>query len=104
MTPRLSFSGSLKAPITRRAHSTSASAGENTSLHGADLAGVDQRLAIHAKRLALFAFRCKTSLVTEIIVDAVDHIESVGARRQHDMAKPGKQHGTTVGCGSRAFP
>ena len=55
---------------------------------GGDLAGVDQRLAVHAEDAALLAFGAKARFVAKIIVDAVDDVEAESPGRQHT----GRQH------------
>src|SRR5690242_1224846 len=45
-----------------------------------DLARVDQRLAVHAERAAPLAFLAQAKLVLEVVIDAVDDVEAIGAR------------------------
>ena len=58
---------------------------------GCDLLRVDQRLAVEAEIARLPAFGGKTFRVAEIVIDAVENIEAVGARRGDAGHQP-RQH------------
>src|SRR5680860_1498079 len=62
---------------------------------GADLARMDQRLAVHAENAAALALIAQTLLVAEVVVDAIDDVELVGARGDQGHGEPG-HHGETV--------
>src|SRR5687767_1497350 len=61
--------------------------GENL-VAGADLARMDQSLAVHAEDTAALALIAQTLLVAEVIIDAVDDIEAVGARGDEGHGEP----------------
>ena len=79
ITPLPSFSGSANAAMILRAKATSASGGANTSLAIGNLVGVDQRLAVEAQSAALRTLAPEAVAVLEVVVDAVEHVEAVGA-------------------------
>ena len=54
-----------------------------------DLARVDQRLAVEAHVAALLAFRPEAVEVLDVVVDAVDDVDAVGARRDDAIGEPG---------------
>ena len=68
---------------------------------GGDLARMDQRLAVHAEYAALPAFGPKTVLVLDVIVDAVDDVEAMGACRRNAGREPG-EHGRPLRRQQRA--
>ncbi len=69
----------------------------------ADLRGVDQGLAVHAERAALLTFSAQAVFVAEVVVDAVDDVELVGAGGGHGHGKPGDDGQTVVVGESAAF-
>ena len=85
-----------------RAQETSSSVGEKISLHGRHLRGVDQRLAVHAERAAVLAFLAEADLVAEVVVDAVEDVEAVGARGDDGHGQPRHDGDAVVqGAGAR---
>src|SRR5262245_65797826 len=44
-----------------------------------DLIGVDQCFAVHAKRAATLTLLAQAKLVLEVVIDAVDDVEAIGA-------------------------
>ena len=70
-------------------------------MHTRDLTGMDQRLAVHAQRAALLAFGAEARLVAEVVVDAVDHVEPIGPRREQRHRQPW-QDGEAAAGGQRA--
>src|SRR5947207_15786142 len=63
--------------------------GREDLIAGLDLRGMDQRLAVHAKRAALLAFGPEPCVILEVIIDAIDHIEAEAPRREHAHGQPG---------------
>ena len=52
-----------------------------------DLAGMDQRLAVEAHLQPLLADGAEALGVLDVVVDAVEDREAIGARRQHADAR-----------------
>src|SRR4029450_2233942 len=55
---------------------------------GRDLARVDQRLAVHTKRAAVFAFLAQAALVAEVVIDAVEDVKMISAGRDNGHGEP----------------
>ena len=101
MTPLRVFSGWPKASITFRDQSTSSSVGEKISCRG-NLARMDQGLAIHAQRPPAFALLAQALLILEVVVDAIDDVESVGTCRSEGHGEPRHDREAVVqGAGAR---
>src|SRR5579885_431088 len=66
-----------------------------------DLAGMDESLAIKAKLDTLTAFSFKPVLIADVIVDAVENIDAVDARRGNAGCKP-REHGRSARHETRA--
>ena len=62
---------------------------------GPDLARMDQSLAVHAEGAAALAFVTQALLVAEVVIDAVDDVEAIGARGDEGHGEPG-HHGEAV--------
>src|SRR5262249_49611157 len=60
-----------------------------------DLIGVDQCLAVHAKRATTLTLLAQAKLVLEVVIDAVDDVEAIGAGGDQRHGKPG-HHGKAV--------
>ena len=65
-----------------RARASSASSGAKIAFATATCAGVDQRLAVEAEIAALLAFGQEAGLVLEVVIDAVEDVDAMGAGRQ----------------------
>ena len=89
MTPLPAFSGRAKASMIARAFPTSAAVGANTSLQMSIWLGMDQRLAVQAHVAALLALGPEAVEVLDVVVDAVDDVDAVGARRDEAVGEPG---------------
>ena len=51
---------------------------------------MDQGLAVHhAEGAATLAFHAQALLVAEVVIDAVDDVEAIGARRDKGHGEPG---------------
>src|SRR6185436_5811855 len=55
---------------------------------GRDLARVDQRLAIHAKRAAVLALLAQAELVAKVVIDAIEDVEVISAGRDNGHGEP----------------
>ena len=55
---------------------------------GRDLVGMDQRLAVEAEPAAVHALAAQAVGILEVVVDAVEHVEAVGARRRDGRRQP----------------
>ena len=62
---------------------------------GPDLARMDQSLAVHAEGATALALLAQALLVLEVVIDAVDDVEAVGACRDERHGEPGN-HGEAV--------
>jgi hypothetical protein len=92
ITPLAAFSGrSNAAMMAVRPRDLVLGRGEDVVARG-DLGRVDERLAVHAQAAALLALGAESGLVLEVVVDAVEHVEAVGAGREHT----GRSHGVTA--------
>ena len=88
--------------MTLRDHSTSSSRRREDLVAGPDLARMDQRLAVHAEGAAALALLAQAVLVPEVVIDAVDDVEAVGARGDQGHGEPGHDGEAVVqGAGAR---
>ena len=60
-----------------------------------DLTGVDQRLAVEPNVAALQAFEAEAVEILDVVVDAVEDVDAVGARGGNSAGKPSGHRRTT---------
>ena len=86
-----------------RDQATSSGDGENISLHSAICPGwISVLPSMPSVRPCSHSAR-KPCLVAEVVVDAVDHVEAIGARRQQRHRQPGQDGEAPAGCQRARF-
>ena len=87
-----------------RARVTSSAEGEKAALHGVDLVGMDQRLAVESEVAPLGALAREAVRVAEVVVDAVQDIDPIGACREHTGREPRRASARGPERSARVFP
>ena len=92
ITPLPAFSGRSKASMIARGVRDLRRRRRELLVADVDLARVDQRLAVEADVAALLALGPEAVEILDVVVDAVDDVAAVGARRDDAVGEPG-DHG-----------
>ena len=97
IAPLPAFSGRSKASMIAGGAVDFGVGGREHRVADVDLAGVDERLAVEAHVAPLQAFGPEPVQIGDVVIDAIDNVDAMGAGGRDAEGEPGGHRGATGG-------